>query len=105
MLLARLNDISIDESLKPLQRSTVEILKRYSPRRVVLVAHTFCIYYDTLAAWNNNLSSVRQREVADLRAAIHVLQEWFPKAEVTGYLAEEDPNHRLVFHASERLTQ
>src|SRR5262245_30704143 len=41
MLLARLNDIAIDDSLKPLQRSAIELLKRYSPRRVVLVAHTF----------------------------------------------------------------
>src|SRR6185436_19057615 len=36
MILARLNDVTVDESLKPLQRTAVEILKRYSPKRVVL---------------------------------------------------------------------
>jgi hypothetical protein len=104
MVLARLNDVTIDESLKPLERSVVEILKRYSPRRVVLVAHTYCIYYDTLAAWNNNLNGVRQREIDDLQAAIQVLRKWFPRAEISGYLAEEDADHRLTFHSADKLT-
>ena len=105
MMVARLNDLSVDQSLKPLQRSTIEVLKRYSPRRVVLVAHTNCVYYDTVAAWNDNLANVRQREINDLRAAISVLREWFPRAEVSGYLAEEDASHRLVFHAADKLAQ
>ena len=103
MLIARLNDVTLDSSLKPLQRALVEVLKRYSPRRVVLVAHTYCIYYDTLAAWNDNLANVRQRQIADMRASINVLREWFPRAEISGYLAEEDANHKVVFHAANKL--
>ena len=103
MLLARLNDVTLDESLKPAQRAAVELLKRYSPRRVVIVAHTYCIYYDTLAAWNNNLGDVRRRQIADMRASMSVLQAWFPRAEISGYLAEEDGNHRLVFHSADKL--
>ncbi|HEX4999796.1 MAG TPA: hypothetical protein VFY29_16370 [Terriglobia bacterium] len=106
MMLARLNDVSVDESLKPLQRSTVEILKRYSPRRVVLVAHTNCIYYDTIAAWNNDQATVKQREIADLRAAVQVIRDWFPRAEVSGYLAEENASlRRLDFHPLDKLDQ
>jgi hypothetical protein len=103
MLIAHLNDVTLDTSLKPLQRALVEVLKRYSPRRIVLVAHTYCIYYDTVAAWNDNLASVRQRQIADMRASINVLREWFPRAEISAYLAEEDTNHKLVFHSANKV--
>ena len=103
LLLARLNDVTLDQSLKPAQRAAVEILKRHSPRRVVLVAHTNCIYYDTLAAWNNSVAGVRRRQIADMRTTMGVLHEWFPRADVSGYLAEEDGNHRLVFHSVDKL--
>jgi hypothetical protein len=103
MLLAKLNDVTLDDNLKPLQRAFVEVLKRYSPRRVVLVAHTYCVYYDTLAAWNDNLSGVRTRQIEDLEASMQVLQQWFPRAKISGYLAEEDPDHKLVFHSVDKL--
>jgi hypothetical protein len=103
MLISRLNDVTLDSSLKPLQRALVEVLKRYSPRRVVLVAHTYCIYYDTVAAWNDDLAKVRQRQIADMRASMNVLREWFPRAEISGYLAEEDANHKLVFHSATKV--
>jgi hypothetical protein len=99
MLLARLDDVTVDESLKPFQRSIVEVLKRYTPRRVVLVTHTYCVYYDTIAAWNDDLANVKGRQVADMRAALRVLGGWFPRAQISGYLAEEDANRKLVFHA------
>lgn len=104
MVIARLNDLTLEESLKPFQRTAVEVLKRYSPRRVVLVAHTYCIYYDTLAAWNNNLDDVRRRQIADMQAAVRVLAQWLPRAEISGFLAEEDENERLVFHPMDKLT-
>ena len=103
MLIARLNDVTLDGSLKPLQRALVEVLKRYSPQRVVLVAHTYCIYYDTVAAWNDNLAGVRQRQIADMKAAAEVLRGWFPRAEISAYLAEEDADHKLVFHSANKL--
>jgi hypothetical protein len=104
MLLARLNDVTLDDSLKPAQRSLVEVLKRYSPRRVVLVAHTFCVYYDTVAAWNNDLAGVRQRQLADLTASVEVLRGWFPRSEVSAYLAEEDSDHKMVFRSLDKFT-
>lgn len=103
MMLAHLDDVTLDNNLKPLQRSVVEVLKRYTPRRVVLVSHSYCIYYDTVAAWNNDLANVKKRQLADMRAAVHVLGEWFPRAEISGFLAEEDAKHNLVFHAVEPL--
>jgi hypothetical protein len=56
-----------------------------------------------VAAWNDDLAGVRQRQISDLKASVEVLQGWFPRAEVSAYLAEEDPDHKLVFHSLERL--
>jgi hypothetical protein len=103
LLTARLNDLTLDESLKPMQRALVEVLKRHSPRRVVLVAHTYCVYYDTIAAWNDDLANVRKRQIADMRASMEVLRSWFPRAEISAYLAEEDAEHKLVFRSADKL--
>lgn len=89
MALAHLDDVAVNQQFKPAQRAMIEVLKRYSPRRVVLVAHDMCLYYDTMAAWNNTLSEVRVRQTQDMDAALTVLREWFPQAEISGYIAEE----------------
>lgn len=89
LAVARLNDVTVNNQFKPAQRAAIEVLKRYSPRRVVLVAHTMCLYYDTIAAWNNSLPQVRERQMKDMDAALRLLREWFPQAEVSGYLAVE----------------
>lgn len=97
MLIARLNDMAIPEELKASQRVVVELLKRASPKRIVLVAHTNCVYYDTVAAWQNDLMKVREKQITDLKATAKVVQDWLPKSVVELYLAEEE-NGQLVFH-------
>ncbi len=89
MSIAPLRSIEASENLKPMQRAAIEVLKRYSPERIVLVSHEMCLYYDTLAAWQNSLEKVRERQANDMNAAVALLREWFPRAEVTGYMAEE----------------
>lgn len=96
MTVARLNDVTVNGQFKPAQRAAVEVLKRHSPRRIVLVAHTMCLYYDTIAAWNNSLPQVRERQVKDMDVALRLLREWFPQAEISGYMAEEK-NRTLFF--------
>jgi hypothetical protein len=95
--ISRLNDVAISDQIKPAQRAAIEMLKRHSPRRVVLVAHDMCLYYDTIAAWNDTLSKAHQHQADDLEAAMRVMREWFPKAEVSGYNARIE-NNKLVFH-------
>lgn len=97
MLIPQLNNVEIGEEFKPAQRVVVELLKRATPKRIVLVAHTNCVYYDTVAAWQNNLSAVRAKQVEDLKSTAKLVHEWLPKATVELYLAEEE-NDQLVFH-------
>lgn len=97
LLIPQLNTIEIGEEFKPAQRVVRELLKRHSPRKVVLVAHTNCVYYDTMAAWQDSLATVRQKQVDDLRATAKLVREWLVTSEVQTYLAEEE-NGKLVFH-------
>lgn len=97
MLIPQLNNVEIGEEFKPAQRAVQELLKRHSPRKVVLVAHTNCVYYDTVAAWQDSLATVRQKQIDDLKATAGLVREWLVKSEVQTYLAEEE-NGRLVFH-------
>lgn len=90
----------LEKELTPLQRSTVEILKRYGPRRVVLVSHSECLAYDTVAAWHDALKQVRERQDADLRAAKAALETWLPKTEIRCYFAEREGD-RIVFRPAE----
>ncbi len=96
LALAHLDDVKMGEHFKPAQRASVEVLKRHSPRKIVVVAHTMCLYYDTIAAWNNSLSQVRERQMQDMQAALHLLREWFPQADISGYMAEE--KSRTLFY-------
>lgn len=100
LLLAQLLTGEVNEELRPLQRSVTEVLKRYGPRKIVVVSHSECLFYDTLAAWRNDLEKIRQRQDADLRAAKAALQTWLPKAEITCYFAEREGD-KLVFREAE----
>jgi len=97
MTLSQASGVTVPDELKAAQRVAIELLKRTSPNRIVLVAHSNCIYYDAVAAWQDNLSAVREKEVSDLKSTAKLLNEWFPKAAVELYLAEEK-NGKLVFH-------
>lgn len=96
LALAHIDDVGVSEQFKPAQRAAVEVLKRHSPRKIVLVSHSMCLYYDTIAAWNNSLPQVRERQVQDMHAALHLLREWFPQADISGYMAEEE--NRTLFY-------
>ncbi len=86
MLLARLPDGS-PESLEAPKRALVEVLKRHSPRRVVLVAHSECLIYDVVGAWKDDLEGVKARQESDLREARDLIKSWYPKARVETYYA------------------
>lgn len=87
----------LPDNLKPAQRAAIEILKRHSPSRIVLVGHTECLLYDTIAAWHDNLDEVTKRQVEDLDRAARVLHEWFPKAKIEVYYASKEGG-RLIFN-------
>ncbi len=84
---AAADHVSSPEVLAPLKRSVVEILKRRSPKRIVLIAHDRCIYYDTAAAWKDQRDQVNFAQGRHLRLAREKLAEWFPEAEVESYFA------------------
>ena len=89
MLIGKLDELNVPEELKPAKRSLVEVLKRHTPKHIVLIAHTNCIYYDTVAAWEDNLTKVKERQREDMLMAKNTLNQWLPKAKVSGYIAEE----------------
>jgi len=99
MLLARLPDGS-PESLQAPKRALVRLLKQHSPRRVVLVAHSECLYYDVIAAWKDDLDGVKARQESDLREARALIESWFPDARVETYYAMKRES-RLAFNPLE----
>jgi hypothetical protein len=99
MLLARLPD-GAPESLQAPKRALVQLLKQHSPRRVVLVAHSECLYYDVIAAWKDDLEGVRARQESDLREARALIESWFPDARVETYYALKQES-RLAFNPLE----
>ncbi len=96
MLLGRVPE-DVPEALRPAKRTLVEVLKRHSPRRVVLVAHSECLLYDAIAAWQDDLDAVKGRQELDLIQARKVIRSWFPKAQVEVYYAMKKDG-RLAFN-------
>lgn len=90
----------VSEKLQPAQRALIEVLKRHSPRRIILLAHSDCLLYDTVAAWQNELNDVKRRQFEDLRRAVEALQKWFPKSEVQVYYALKD-GKKLIFNPAD----
>lgn len=80
----------VPDKLKPVKRVAVEFLKRHSPRRIILVAHSECLAYDTIAAWQNRLTEVQNRQREDMKLAVAVLKSWFPKSEIQAYYANKE---------------
>ena len=92
-----LADLELAEELQPAKRAAIEYLKRHAPRRVILVAHSECLLYDTIAAWQDDLDSVKRRQHEHLVAAQDAIHKWFPATEVELYYANKDGN-RLTFY-------
>jgi len=87
---------NLPKELEPVKRAIVEALKRHSPRRVVLTAHSQCLIYDVIAAWQNKGDEVKARQLDDLQTARAIIRSWFPNAQVDIYYAQQDGN-RLRF--------
>lgn len=83
--------------LEPAQRAFVEVLRRHSPGRIVLVGHSECLLYDAIAAWRGELARVRGDQDRDAALALEKLHAWFPGVELTAYYAERDGD-RLRFN-------
>jgi len=96
-LLFALADVDLPEEMQPAKRTTVEVLKRYSPRRIILVSHQGDVWYDSIAAWNDNLAGVSERQIADLRKAGRVVKEWFPDSEVVLYYGRLENANKVRF--------
>lgn len=96
-LLITIGDIKLSSDLQAPKRALIEVLKRHSPHRVVLVAHDGCLYYDTIAAWLNDPAHVRQRAYADLDKARTVITTWFPGATVEVWYGERLATQQMRF--------
>ena len=96
-LLFALADVDLPEEMQPAKRTTVEVLKRYSPRRIILVSHQGDVWYDSIAAWNDDLAGVSDRQIADLQKAGRVIKEWFPTSEVLLYYGRIENVNKVRF--------
>jgi len=98
-----LADLELPEDLQPVKRSAIEYLKRHAPRRVVLVAHSDCLLYDTIAAWQDDLDEVKHRQHEHLIAAREAIERWFPETEVELYYADRSGNRLTFYKMAEEL--
>lgn len=85
--------------LKPAKRVTIEFLKRYSPGKIILIAHQHCIINDVIAAWKDE-KFTKEQEIEQLKQSAEILKSWFPTSEIKMYYAEERDS-KLWFKAVE----
>ncbi|MBT4849356.1 hypothetical protein HON36_00715 [Candidatus Parcubacteria bacterium] len=97
MLIAMANG-DLHEDLQAPKRVLIEVLKRHSPKRIVLVAHEECLIYDSVGAWQNEPERVRALQLEHLRQAKSIINEWFPKTEVEIYYGEKVGETQLRFY-------
>ena len=89
-------DFEVPESLESARSVLQNFLQRFSPGRIVLVSHSECLYYESLAIFGNNLYGVRERQIRDLEKARTAILQWLPNTEVELYYADKD-GERLTF--------
>ncbi len=89
-------DFEVPENFQSAHQVLQDFLQRYSPRRVVLVSHSECLYYEGLAVWHDRLDEVKERQLQDLERARSTILRWLPDTEVEIYYADKDGN-RLTF--------
>lgn len=89
MLLAQL-PAEVSEDLRPAQRAAIEVLKRYSPSKIILLAHSDCLLYDTVAAWQDQLDRVKEKQFEDMQKAVAAIKRWLPHTQVEVYYALKD---------------
>lgn len=80
----------LPKELASVKRAVVETLKRHAPRRVVLTAHSQCLIYDVIAAWQDKGNEVKARQMDDLQKARDVIRSWFPDTKVEIYYAQKE---------------
>lgn len=96
-LLIALADVDLSPELRAPQRVLIEVLKRHTPKRVVLMAHQGCLIDDSIGAWLNNPTSVRRRQFAHLYQARQVILTWFPSTTVEVFYGEQIGERQLRF--------
>jgi hypothetical protein len=89
MLFARLPE-EWSEEHGPLARSAIEVLKRYSPEKVVLIGHSECLLYDVAGAYAGQEDFVPVAQAADLAKAAKHVRAWLPRARVEAYYGRKD---------------
>ena len=80
----------LPKELEPVKRATIEALKRKAPRRIILTAHSECLVYDVIAAWQDRLDEVKSRQIEDLRKARDLVKTWFPDTRVEVFYAQKE---------------
>lgn len=89
LLLAKsAGDLSQEHSA--IARSAIEVLKRYSPERVILISHSECLLYDVGGAYLGHPEMVPLAQRADLIKATKFVKDWLPKTKVEAYYAYKD---------------
>ena len=80
----------LPKELEPVKRAIVEALKRHSPRRIVLTAHSYCLIYDVIAAWQNaaDRKKTELQQITDLQKARELIRSWLPNTQVDVYYAQ-----------------
>ncbi|TSC82723.1 MAG: hypothetical protein G01um101420_81 [Parcubacteria group bacterium Gr01-1014_20] len=94
----------VPEKFEPAKRAVIEVLKRHSPRRVILIAHGDCLLYDVVGAWNNQPDEVESRQKADLARAREVIRTWFPKTQAIEIYYATKRGDTLAFNPLPDLT-
>ncbi len=89
LLLAKAGSELSDEH-GSIARSVIEVLKRYSPERVILIAHSECLLYDVGGAYLGHSEMVPLAQRADLIKAAQFVKDWLPRTKVEAYYAYKD---------------
>lgn len=92
-----LGDVEVPMELQRPKRVVIEVLKRHSPKRVVLMAHEECLIDDSIGAWYDDPGGVRRRQYVQLARARQAIHQWLPTTIVEIYYGEKYGTNKMRF--------
>ena len=87
----------LPKHLRVHKQSLKFLIEFHKPERLILIDHTDCAFFKHRLAFFFSEPSFTEKQIANLRKARTVVQDWFPTLTVDAYFAEAQGDHSVSF--------
>lgn len=87
----------LPKHLKVCKQSLKFLIESHHPNRLILIDHADCAFFKHRLAFFFTEPSFNENQIANLKKARRVLQDWFPEVSVDAYFAEAHGGQRVSF--------